>query len=471
MKSPAPIQIDAREITQIVADLLARRLGYVPEWSPSGKGADIALVQIVARYLHTILQRLNQAPDKNKLAFLDLVGIQLIPAQAACVPVVFQLADNASDARLPAGTRVAAPPPPESNDQIVFETERSTGLAVAKLKEVFSLWPGRDQYIDHSAAFLAGQPFQPFKKNLLQDTPHIIYIAHDTLLALAGKSNVKVTFELTTVSSERLDIFWEFWDGKVWREFLFMRPSCDEVEAMKLDSTAGLTRISGGSYCLQTDCAETSKSMVNGVEAFWVRGLLNEPLVQDPAQVLPEVESIKLSTDVAQPLTFSVSNPVTKPKSVSRPNDLNDLVVKVQSGGGAPLDLNSDHIVVKVVDASDPTSIREGTTKEQGVFLVSSVGDRQRAKTISVTFVDKDSQTVVDQSTRLLMPDSASTYEVTFALTGLNPDKAFADQTALDMTRAFYPFGAQPQPGSTFYFTSEEIFASSGKSVGELRLG
>src|SRR5262249_61347569 len=116
-------KLDEREVVQLVAELLARRPGYVPEWSPSASGPDAALVQIAARFWQAIIQRLNQAQGKNKLAFLDTLGIQLIPAQAARTPLVFRLAGNVPDARIPANTRVAAPPPPERNDQIVFETE------------------------------------------------------------------------------------------------------------------------------------------------------------------------------------------------------------------------------------------------------------------------------------------------------------------------------------------------------------
>jgi hypothetical protein len=303
MKLPSRVQLDSRQAAEFVTELLARRLGYLPTWRPLNIGPDRAVVEVAARYLQVIVERLNQAPEKNKLAFLDLLGIQMIPAQAARTPVVFRLAENAPDARLPAGAQVVAPPPPESNDRIIFETERAIGLAAARLKEVVSLWPGRDQYIDHSTEFLAGQSFQPFKKRLLQDTPHHIYLAHDTLLALAGNSTVDVTFELTTTSSEHLDVLWEYWDGNVWREFLKMRPSCDEEEATKLDGTDGLQR--SGRYRLKTECAETQKTAVNGIEAFWVRGRLTEPLPPNPMQVLPEVESIKLGTEIAQPLTIS----------------------------------------------------------------------------------------------------------------------------------------------------------------------
>jgi hypothetical protein len=362
MKMPVRVQVDAREFAQIMADLLARRPGYLGEWLPAERGPDAALVQIVTRYLQAILQRLNQAPDKNKLAFLDLLGIQLIPAQAARAPIVFQLSNQAADVRIPAGTRIAAPPPPERTDQIVFETERSTGLAAARLKEVVSLWPGRDQYIDHSFTFLSGSPFQPFRKRELEYTPHIIYLAHDTLLALAGKSTVDVTVELTTTSSERLDIFWEYWDGKIWREFMNMRPACDE-EARKLDSTDGLQR--SGRFRLQTDCAETSKTPVNGIEAFWVRGRLTEPLPLDPKQILPQLESVRLSSVVERPL-----------------RDEKDA-------------------------AGKPTGKK----------------------------------------------------------TGLLPDQAFTDQTRLDLTKPFFPYGPQPQPGNAFYFSNEEIFSKPGAKV------
>ena len=54
------------------------------------------LGSIFARYAQAVLQRLNQAPDKNKLAFLDTLGLGLVPAQAARTPLVFQLSAGAA---------------------------------------------------------------------------------------------------------------------------------------------------------------------------------------------------------------------------------------------------------------------------------------------------------------------------------------------------------------------------------------
>src|SRR3954463_10253147 len=95
-----------------------------------------------------------------------------------------------------------APPPPRppavgTAGPLLFEVERSTGLASAKLVELRSLWPGRDQSIDHWPAARAGLPFQPWRLSELEDQPHHLYIAHPILLALAGQSHLVVLLEVS----------------------------------------------------------------------------------------------------------------------------------------------------------------------------------------------------------------------------------------------------------------------------------
>lgn len=296
MKTPFPNQIDPRDAKALVDELHRRRPGYLPDWQPELRGADAALPWIFARYLEAVLQRLNQAPEKNKLAFLETLGIDLIPAQAARAPLVFQLSKDAADAFAEAGTQVASKPPPESNQRLIFETEQRVGLTSSRLERVISVWAGRDQYIDHSQAFQAGEPIQPFAMRLLEDTPHHLYLAHNTLLALSGKARLKVSFELTQLSTEHLNIRWEYWDGKVWRGFMNQHPECIETDQPNPDSTVGLQ--SSGTVLLTSDCAQAKPTKVDGQEAYWVRGVLAEPLPPDPAQILPLVDSLRLSTEI-----------------------------------------------------------------------------------------------------------------------------------------------------------------------------
>ena len=174
--------------------------------------------------------------------------------------------------------------------------ERSAGIGSARLVELRSLWPGRDPSIDHMPGFAAGETMYPWLLSELEDMPHHLYLAHHTLLALSGTSHVAVTAELSQGCSERLDSIWEYWDGKVWRPFRNTISDCDRVAAAAEDSTAGFQQ--SGTIHLLTDCAVTKPTAIDGTENFWVRGRLTEPLVPDPARLLPEVEQLKLSTTI-----------------------------------------------------------------------------------------------------------------------------------------------------------------------------
>ena len=71
----------------------------------------------------------------------------------------------------------------------------------------------RDEYADHTAEWAGRRPFTLFENR--RPVPHEFYIAHDTLLAFAGKSTVEIEFELSTPGNESLAIKWEYWDGQV----------------------------------------------------------------------------------------------------------------------------------------------------------------------------------------------------------------------------------------------------------------
>jgi hypothetical protein len=323
--------VDPRDAAAFVAALIARRPGYVPEWQPGATGPDIAVAEALARYLAAITTRLNQVPDKHQLALLDVLGVALVPAQAARAPVVFTVAANASDTRVPAGTRLAAQPAepaPNSADPIsadppvttppgpvVFETERGTGIASGRLVEVHSDWPGRDQSADHMPAITAGKPFHPWRLADLQDTPRHLYLAHRTLLALSGVSDVAVEFELSQGSSEPLDTIWEYWDGTIWRPFKNTIAACDKVAAAQEDSTS---RFRGsGIMHLLTEGAETAPTSVAGIENLWVRGRLTEPLLPDPTQIPPEIEQIRLSTVTTRKIGLGTAQTATAPPTIS----------------------------------------------------------------------------------------------------------------------------------------------------------
>jgi hypothetical protein len=438
------LRLDERDTARVFEQLLARRAGYVPEWLAPDNSAGAALGWIFSRYLYTVLQRLNQAPDKNELAFFDLLGIGLVPPQSARAPVTFQLSAQASGGSAPAATAVAAPAPPGSTEQIVFETERAIGVMPGGLRQVVSLWPGRDEYIDHSAAVAAHASFQPFLHRELQPTPHVLYLSHATLLALSGNVDLSVEFELTHPAGEPLEIVWEYWDGQVWRQFLEDVTGCDPIQRALRDSTNGLT--SSGSVRLRADAAKASQTSVAGNSAFWIRGRLTEPLPPDPGTLLPDVESVRLSTTVSQPLTAGL---LASPTYL--PHDTGGISGVLRNEAGQPV--AGATVVAISIDDANPASFSDLTGSDGRYRLESApLGDRYR---FEVHFAQIDAAvTPKDQPSSI-----KRALDLTLMVDGVKPDKAFVDATALDVTKPFYPLGLQPQPGSTFYFSSAEIFS------------
>ncbi|MEZ5351539.1 MAG: putative baseplate assembly protein [Bryobacteraceae bacterium] len=462
------IEPDRRDARQILEAVLARRLGYTPQWLAPEKSAGHALAAVCARYLEAVVQRLNQAPAKNKLAFLDLAGLGPIATQAARAPIVFQLSAQSAGGSAPAHTPVAAPPAPGGSQQILFETEQAAGVTAGKLMQLFSLWPGRDEYIDHSEDFLAGKPVQPFSTELRKPTPHQLYLSHPVLLALAGNVELAVEFEVATPSSNALEIVWEYWDGTVWRGFLSSSPECGS-QSDDLDSTDGLSQ--SGHYILRADCAQAGKTKVNGVEGFWLRGRLADPLPPDPGEALPQVDSVRIASSVDRALQgrLRVAEPrVSKTKaivfsSVASLPAAPSLEGIVSNEAGQPV----KGAVVQLIDPAQPGQPAHTSpqTDDAGFYSIPNV-DFTRPYRYNVTFAGIR----FSGPDATLMPKESpsqtkSAVDMAIAVEGLTPDKAFADGTALDVSKPFYALGQQPQPGTAFYFSNEEAFAKPGAKV------
>lgn len=297
---PTP-ELDTRDAVKILFELLARRPAYVPEMEPQQGRPAYGLFQIFSQYMQAIIHTLNQAPDKNLMAFLDMLGVSLIPAQGARGPVVFQSRPTSPDGRIVKGTRLGADSSTAAAP-VLFETEHTVALASASLAQIVSLWPARDTYVDHSSDLNGSRPFTLFRNG--QKIDHELYVSHDTVLAFHGKSTIQIEFEFAVAGSVPLSIVWEFWDGQAWRGFrAFDR---DDPTASQ-DGTSGLTR--SGVVTLRAECGDSAKTTINGVNAYWIRGCGEHPLPPDPARVFASADRIRLRSVLERPLQES-GNPL-----------------------------------------------------------------------------------------------------------------------------------------------------------------
>src|SRR5262245_6615581 len=105
---PAP-NLDDRRFQDLVDD--AKRLVQqrCPEWTDHNvSDPGVTLIETFAYMVDQLLYRLNRVPDRNHIAFLELLDLRLHPPTAAKVPVTFWLsAPQDVPVTVPTGTEVA----------------------------------------------------------------------------------------------------------------------------------------------------------------------------------------------------------------------------------------------------------------------------------------------------------------------------------------------------------------------------
>jgi hypothetical protein len=76
--------LDDRNYEQLLEDAKRRIPAHTPEWTNFDVESDpgITLVQLFAFLTDNLLYRANRIPERNRLKFLQLLGIPLQPAAA-----------------------------------------------------------------------------------------------------------------------------------------------------------------------------------------------------------------------------------------------------------------------------------------------------------------------------------------------------------------------------------------------------
>lgn len=126
----------ARQAVQ--AELLARRQGFTPQWTPRHGDAGLALVRLFSEQMEPVLERVNRLPEKAAVEFLGVAGIGPLPARAAETLLEFEVDDAAPRSVLvPRGFQVGASPA-GGGEPVTFETQRTLFAAPATITKLVS---------------------------------------------------------------------------------------------------------------------------------------------------------------------------------------------------------------------------------------------------------------------------------------------------------------------------------------------
>lgn len=281
MALPSP-NLDDRRFQDLVDEakrMVQRRSGVWTDHNVSDPG--VTLIETFAYMTDLLLYRLNRVPDKIYLKFLDLLGVQLFPPNAATSEVTFWLSAPQADVMtIPRGTRTSTPRQSSSTQPIVFETIEDLQI-VPSMAASASTVSASGQETDRSS-LLSRQSFSAFSDPPVPGESLLIGLP-DAVPSNVVNLRFNCRIEGVGVNPDNPPLVWEAFDGSGWK-------AC-EVES---DSTGGLNK--SGDIAVHIPRSHAT-ALLNGERAGWIRCRVTEPSQEWPFySSSPRIQALTVST-------------------------------------------------------------------------------------------------------------------------------------------------------------------------------
>lgn len=292
MPLPQP-NLDDRRFQDIVDE--AKRLipRYCPQWTDHNvSDPGVTLIELFAWMVEMMLFRLNRVPDKSYIAFMDLMGVRLLPAVAARTPLTFWLAAPPIEpVPVPAGTEVTTVQT-ASEVAVGFSTDAELVVRPADLRMLFTS-PDEQRFEDQWWKLdVASESFNAFSARPRPGDAFYLGFRHDHsnhILALT----IDASIEGIGVDPLNPPLSWEAWCSAGWTE-----AESDRDENGRLtDETGGLNRPGRLTLFLPSEMALHD---INGKRAYWLRCRHTTPQPNQPTySASPKIHSLRVETQGA----------------------------------------------------------------------------------------------------------------------------------------------------------------------------
>jgi len=334
-------RIDNRRFEDILAEVRTRIPRYTPEWTDfNDSEPGITLAQLFAWMCDLLLYRMALVPELNYLKFLQLIGIELAPAQSATADVTFPVKPTFTEAFtvVPMLTQVSAQSA-DGTTPIVFETERAlfalrATLAGVQILDGYSFWNVTD--VNESATV----GFEPFGPAAAQDSALLLGFDFDAafpevelnLAVFAVEASSSDTFTSCSLPAAQLfttsQISWEYWNGSEWRKLSLLK-----------DDTQAFLR-SGHVYLKTPPAGSMVKAVIGTVPTslYWIRARLLRAAYDRIPELLAirtnTVETRQAETVRDEVLGGSTGEPNQVVRLVHQPVLPDTLTIEIDEGSG-----------------------------------------------------------------------------------------------------------------------------------------
>lgn len=258
-------KIDARNFQKLLEEKRNIAPLYTPEWDAADdRDNGVALLKIFTHMQEEVINRLNRVPDKNFTAFLEMIGLKLMPAQPARAPVTFYLPESFSGGVfVPAGTSAAADET-EKRKALNFETTKGIFATSAAIEEIYCVDPDKDAIFKYKDDFTNGKEINIFSGKSVQQ--HILYLGHDELFKVKNPAVIKLQFKLHSGSVD--DLIWKYWGGD--------ENNPEDFSNVKVETTGNLVTL--------TSKGEIKEREINSKKSHWIlctpRNVFNAPVIE-----------------------------------------------------------------------------------------------------------------------------------------------------------------------------------------------
>jgi hypothetical protein len=245
MESP---KIDTRDVEDLEREIKELISKFVPEWKPGEGDVGLAFIKIFSHMTKEVIDRLNRVPEKYFGAFLEMLGISLLPASAAKVPVTFCLSEGAgTHVMIPRGT-------PAASGDIMFETQKNMWATPAKLIKIFALDGKKDEI--YSLPLEMANGYELFKGENLQ--AHILFLGDEDLF----NTEENAGYELSGLTGPFEKLTWEYGGEEGWYSFDTVAKTNDKL------------------ILEMTNKDEIKDQEINGIESKWIRCIYKHNLFE-----------------------------------------------------------------------------------------------------------------------------------------------------------------------------------------------